>query len=280
MGQQSGAKNSQPPAMQGQAMNMQQGWGGGWGNPNWQVPYAMNPQQGQVGGNMPPPGYQGGPGSGGGVNPPPAQGGNLDAGHQRNFDQLMAQDPFLARQYAEMDPGAADWYRRNQLQIAQKHFGATDDWVKNGSGAGGWQPMNQWINDNSAGGGTWSNRGGNALDVRDPAGYKQIRDMYAGLQQGAAPAGGNSVPAPPAVGSVAQPAVGAMNQETVQGSTAPWQKNRQPPQMLGGAGGSAKGAMPPQGAYPVREQRWRGLAAGGKPAMRPMAEILNTPVTN
>jgi hypothetical protein len=127
----------------------------------------------------------------GGLGGPMPLGGAIPGGnpaaqvnHAANFDQLMKEDPFLARQYVDMDPNAAQWYRQNQIGIARDYFGATPDWVNGGNGSQGWAPMNQWINDNSAGGGTWSRRGGNALDVVNPEAYQRLKGMLRGPSGG------------------------------------------------------------------------------------------------
>jgi hypothetical protein len=72
-----------------------------------------------------------------------------DATVQANFDRLMKEDPFTARQYANQNPA---WYQRNQMQIKDQHFGG--DAAK----------RNAWTNTNTAGG--YSNRNINNADVQ------------------------------------------------------------------------------------------------------------------
>jgi hypothetical protein len=138
MGQQSGAKGQQPPNMQGgygQAMNMQQGWGGGW-----QVPY-MNNSPASVAGTATGNAGTGGPPQPGqaGYQQPPADYANPGtANHMGAFQALMKQDPRLAYDYT-YGQGAQPWFQQNQGVIKDTMFG------------GDANAMNSWINNSAYG---------------------------------------------------------------------------------------------------------------------------------
>jgi len=83
-----------------------------------------------------------------------------DATVAANFDRLMKEDPFTARQYAEQNP---QWYQQNQLQIKQKYFG--NDAAK----------RNTWTNTNASG-------GYSARNINDPDVQKRLMSTLQGAR--------------------------------------------------------------------------------------------------